>query len=274
MLELLALAALGLAIGCYGTIIGAGGGFILVPILLILYPDEDPETITAISLFVVFVNSVSGSIAYWRQKRIDYTTALLFAACSAPGVIAGALLVEHVPARLFTGIFGVLLISLAVISARLRSPAIREPLRGPGVLRRRVEDKEGRTLVYAYRTWQAAVIAVAVGFVSSLFGIGGGIMQVPAMILILHIPALLATATSLFTLTFMAGGATGIHALTGTFGGDEFAKAAVLAVAVIPGAQIGALFAQRLRPRHVLILLASALLVLGARLLVKAVFDV
>ena len=99
-------------------------------------------------------------------------------------------------------------------------------------------------------------------------------MQVPAMIMILRIPALLATATSLFTLMFMSGGATGIHAVTGTLGSDELAKAAALAVGVIPGAQLGAVLAQRIRARHVLALLASALVVLGIRLLVKAIFDV
>ena len=51
---------LGLGIGAFGTLIGAGGGFILVPILLILYPNEDTELITSISLAVVFFNALSG----------------------------------------------------------------------------------------------------------------------------------------------------------------------------------------------------------------------
>jgi len=54
-----------------GTIIGAGGGFILLPVLLILYPDEPPEVVTGISLAVSFCNALSGTIAYARQKRIN-----------------------------------------------------------------------------------------------------------------------------------------------------------------------------------------------------------
>src|SRR5439155_1366876 len=88
-LELLGLAGLGFAVGTYGTIVGLGGGFILVPVLLFLYPDYDPEHLTAISLFVVWTNTTSGSIAYARQGRIDYLTGLLFAASSAPGGLAG-----------------------------------------------------------------------------------------------------------------------------------------------------------------------------------------
>ncbi len=85
MLELAGLAVLGLIVGAYGTIIGAGGGFILVPVLLLLYPDYQPEQLTAVSLAVVFANATSGSVAYGRQRRVDYLTGLLFAAASAPG---------------------------------------------------------------------------------------------------------------------------------------------------------------------------------------------
>jgi len=52
---------LGLVVGAFGTMIGAGGGFILVPVLLLIYPDKSSETITSISLAVVFLNSLSGS---------------------------------------------------------------------------------------------------------------------------------------------------------------------------------------------------------------------
>jgi uncharacterized membrane protein YfcA len=261
-----------LGVGCYGTLIGAGGGFILVPVLLIFYPDTEPDTLTSISLFVVFVNAVSGSIAYARHRRIDYKTGLLFAACSAPGVIAGALLVNIVPGRVFTAAFGIMLLALAVVSLRSRAPAIREPLRGPGVLRREVTDPEGRTFVYAYRIQQAAALNVGIGFISSLFGIGGGVIQVPAMIMMLHIPALLATATSLFTLSFMSGGATAIHVASGTLSGDALARAVALAVGAVPGAQLGAVLANRIRPRYILLLLAVSISVLGIRMLVRAIF--
>ncbi len=63
-LSFLELAALGLGVGLFGTLIGAGGGFVLTPVLLLLYPTESPETITGISLAVVFFNATSGSLAY------------------------------------------------------------------------------------------------------------------------------------------------------------------------------------------------------------------
>lgn len=274
MPELLALAALGFFVGGYGTVIGAGGGFILVPVLIFIYPEYEPEQITAISLAVVFANATSGSIAYARQRRIDYLTGIIFAASSAPGVVAGALVVHFVPERVFSGLFGLLLLVLAVIAVRGSRETIRAPIRGAGVLVRRLQDPEGRTFVYGYKLWQGVVLSVGVGFISSLFGIGGGVIHVPSMILLLHIPVAYAVATSHFVLAFMSGGATIIHLADGSLKGEQLLRAGALAVGAVPGAQVGALLAHRVKGRLVLLLLAVAIIALGARLLLKAVFEV
>ena len=72
ILPFLWLIPMGFFTGAYGALIGAGGGFILVPALLILFPNEAPEIVTSISLAVVFFNALSGTIAYARSQRIDY----------------------------------------------------------------------------------------------------------------------------------------------------------------------------------------------------------
>ncbi len=87
------LAFIGLFIGAFGTLIGVAGGFLLVPILLFLYPQETPATITSITLTVAFFNALSGSIAYGRLRRIDYRSGLLFSLVAVPGAIIGALMV-------------------------------------------------------------------------------------------------------------------------------------------------------------------------------------
>jgi uncharacterized protein len=78
------LIALGFVLGAFGTLIGVGGGFVLAPVLLLLYPRAEPETLASISLAVVFLNAMSGSYAYARMKRIDYKAGLLFAAATIP----------------------------------------------------------------------------------------------------------------------------------------------------------------------------------------------
>ena len=272
-LELLALIALGFAVGTYGTIIGLGGGFVLVPVLLFLYPDYEPEQITSISLAVVFANTVSGSIAYARQRRIDYRTGLIFAAAAFPGVIAGAYAVHLLPERLFLFIFAFLLLGLAAITLRGRTRRLRPPLRGPGVIRREFFFG-GRTYIYSYRLWHGVLLSLGVGFLSSLLGIGGGAIHVPAMIVWLHFPVEIAVATSQFILVFMSGGATVIHLAEGTLSGSILGKAVALGIGAVPGAQVGARIAERLRPRQITFLFAIALFGLSARLLVSAIFGV
>jgi uncharacterized membrane protein YfcA len=269
-LELLGLAALGFAVGTYGTIIGLGGGFILVPVLLFLYPDYDPEHLTAISLLVVWANTTSGSIAYARQRRIDYVTGLIFAASSAPGVVVGVFLVDVLPKRAFTILFSLLLLGLAWLALRGPPRGIRPPLSGRGVLVRTVVLPEG-TYRYGYRLWQGIVLSMGVGLVSSLFGIGGGAIHVPAMISVLHFPVPFAVATSHFTLAFMSGGATIVHLLNGTLKGSQLVKGVALAVGAVPGAQLGAWIAHRTRPRTIIKLLVAGLLLLSFRLFLKGV---
>ncbi|MEO8458055.1 MAG: sulfite exporter TauE/SafE family protein [Chloroflexota bacterium] len=274
VLEFIGLAFLGFFVGAYGTVIGAGGGFILVPVLLILYPDYKPEQLTAVSLAVVFANTLSGSFAYARQKRVDYVTGIIFAVAAAPGVIAGSLLVHLIPQRLFSALFGVLLVGLGYLAFRGRHESIRAPVRGRGVLHREVHDPDGRTYVYAYKIWQGVVISLGVGFISSLFGIGGGGIHVTAMIIVLHMPVLYSVATSHFVLMFMSGGSTGIHLIDGTLSGEELLRAVALGVGAIPGAQLGAVISHRLNHRAVLLMLGVAIAVLGVRMLVKAAFSV
>jgi len=269
-LELAGLAALGFAVGTYGTIIGLGGGFILVPALLFLYPEYDPQRFTAISLAVVWANTTSGSIAYGRQGRIDYVTGLVFAASSAPGVVAGVFLVDLMPERAFTVAFALLLLALAVVSLRGPPRGIRPPLSGPGVIIRQMAAPEG-TYRYGYRLWQGVTLSMGVGLVSSLFGIGGGAVHVPAMITMLHFPVQFAIATSQFILAFMSGGGTIVHLATGTLSGDQLVKAIALGAGTVPGAQAGAWLSRRMKGRTIVRLLVGALFLLAVRLLVKGI---
>ena len=68
----IALVGGGLLAGTYGSLIGAGGGFIMVPLLLLLFPDESPAVIAASSLFAVLFTGISSTTAYAFIKRIDY----------------------------------------------------------------------------------------------------------------------------------------------------------------------------------------------------------
>jgi uncharacterized membrane protein YfcA len=269
LIELL-LIPLGAAVGAFGTIVGAGGGFLLVPALLLIYPDEDPATITSISLAVVFVNAVSGSAAYARLRRIDYASGLLFAGAALPTALAGALVVHLLPRESFDVIFGLTLLAVAAYTAWSagRRQVMRPPLSGRMVVRRVMRGaEEGETFRYSFNAAHGVILSAGIGFLSSLLGIGGGVFQVPVMINILRFPVHVATATSQFVLLFMSGEASAVHLASGALHGEALVRALLLAAGVIPGAQAGARLAQRVRGAAITRMLAVSLLIVGGRLL-------
>ena len=260
------LGLLGAAVGAFGTIVGAGGGFVLTPILLLLYPRDSPQTITAISLAVVFFNAGSGSVAYLRQRRVDVPSGLVFAAATVPGAIGGALLTGSVSRSVFDAIMGVVLAGLAVW---LLAGERWRPRPGRLLVRRRlIRDREGLLHEYDVPLLRGALASLAVGFVSSFLGIGGGVIHVPLLVRALGFPTHLATATSHFVLVWMSGAGTLTHALAGDFRAHgALARTAALAVGAVLGAQAGARVSMRLRGRQIEWLLAVALAALAARLL-------
>lgn len=261
------LVVLGAAVGFFGTLVGAGGGFILTPVLLLVYPNEGPSTITAISLVVVFFNALSGSAAYARQRRIDYRSGLAFAVATIPGAIGGALLVSVAPRRLFDALMVVVLGGLAswlALGIRRSGPASWSRPGRP----RTITDRYGTTYRYAVPIGRGVAFSVVVGFVSSFLGIGGGIIHVPLLIGALGFPVHVATATSHFVLANMSAVGTVTHVLTGDFsGGTGIHRSIALSVGVVAGAQVGAVASQRVRGAVIQRLLAVALGALAVRLL-------
>ena len=264
------LCCLGLAIGVFGTLVGAGGGFILTPVLLLAYPDSTPELITAISLVVVFFNAASGTVAYRRQQRIDYRSGIVFALATLPGSVAGVIVANRVSRPTFDVIMGVVLAALALWLIQVRDEP-QDAGSGTGEARA-ITDRTGHTYRYRARLRLGALVSVFVGFISSFLGIGGGVVHVPVLVGLLGFPTHVATATSHFVLAFMALIATITHAVAGSFShGQGLRRAAALSVGVVIGAQIGAHLSQRLSGRTIQRLLAGGLVLLGVRLILSVV---
>ncbi|MDD4889244.1 MAG: sulfite exporter TauE/SafE family protein [Phycisphaerae bacterium] len=267
--EFVLLAALGLGVGCFGTLIGAGGGFILMPILLLLYPGRSPESLTSMSLAVVFFNAASGSLSYGRMKRIDYRSGLLFLSAGIPGAICGAWVVRYIPRTAFDLVFGLVLLaaSLFIFFRPEREPSQAAKLNAR--FARTIIDAEGARHEYAYNLPLGIGMSFVVGFASTLLGIGGGIIHVPAMVHLLDFPVHIATATSHFILAAMSLAGTITHAASGTLAGT-LPQTAALSFGAVVGAQFGARLSSRIHGRWIMKSLALALGLVGVRILVLA----
>jgi uncharacterized membrane protein YfcA len=242
------LVVIGFIVGAIGTLIGAGGGFILVPVLLLLNPHAGADTLTGISLAVVFFNAASGTLAYARMRRIDFKAGTIFAIAALPGAVLGVYATSHIPRRLFDGIFGFLLVAAAVYLVATTGHKTKESHSG------------------SYNLWLGVVISAGVGFLSSLLGIGGGIIHVPALTYALNFPVHTATATSHFVLSITALVATLIHLRNGALNG-QLQTIAWLSVGAIAGAQAGAKLSNRIGGPWILRSLAIGLGLAGIRIL-------
>jgi len=256
----------GIAVGAYGTLVGAGGGFALVPILLLVYPRQSPAQLTAVSLAAVFANVASGSIGYSRLKRIDYRTGLLLAPATIPGAVIGALVVGAIPRAAFDAVMGTALILVSGFLLLKPQGNIPLGLASRWVVSRTLVDSDGNRYQYRFNMALALIASFGIGFVSSLLGIGGGIVQVPILTSFFAFPAHIASATSQFVQIFTSGFGALTHVLHGDYA--SFVSVTVaLAIGVIIGAQFGAVISRLVAGSAIIRLLAVALGLVGIRLL-------
>lgn len=258
-LDAVARVVIGFAIGTFGTLIGAGGGFILVPLLLLGYHFPPPEAVGT-SLSLVFLNALSGSIAYFRQRRVDLALGWRFALATLPGAVAGAYVTRALSSRVFGQAFGVVLIVTAVFLflGRTAGPSARGDSR-------HLVDASGGSHHYRVDVWKGVLVSLAVGVISSIFGIGGGIIHVPFLIVVLGLPVHVATATSHFVLSISAfAGALTFLAL----GHVDLPTVGLMGAGILLGAQLGARMSIGTSAGVIRRVLAGSLAIVGARMVI------
>ena len=247
---------LGVGVGLLGTLIGAGGGFILLPVLTLLYPEWPAEQVSAVSLFVVMCNALSGTIGYSRMARIDYKSGLIFAAAALPGALGGAMLTDLASRSVFNTILGVFLLLISgFLLVRNRLKPVDGTYDGPSA-----QEQTTRQRVVGIS------ISLVVGVVSSFLGIGGGIIHVPALIYILGFPVHIAIATSHFVLAITATAGTATKLVDGQFG-DALPIAIAIGAGAVIGAQIGAYLSRQIHSMVVVNVMAIAMMAVAVRIL-------
>lgn len=272
----LLLILLGVGIGTLGTLIGAGGGFILVPVLILLYPTMKPESLTAVSLAIVMVNAWVGTWAYYRKRRIDFKAGIIFAISTIPGSILGVFLTTVIPRGQFDILFGIVLTVLALFlfigggKKEKKDKTLRAIQ--PNFTFQQITDKNGVHYEYAYKIKTGIILSLLIGFFSPLFGIGGGIIHVPAMTELLHFPVHIATATSQFVLGIMAMVSVIVHYFQGSYDNSEnLTLIFTLGLGVIPGALLGARISNVVKGKIIIRILSISLGIIGLRIIYSAV---
>jgi uncharacterized membrane protein YfcA len=258
---------LGFAIGCYGTIVGIGGGPIIMPILYTLY-HYDSETLVANCLFIVFLNALSGSVGYSLQGRVDYTGGLKFSLAAIPGAMLMSAFHHVVEITWFNTAFGLFLLALAIHSSlsaeRVDAPRRMPKLQRAGFRRVRLADSSGERFDFFSNDRLGVRLNVVLGGLIGFLGIGGGVLQVPILLYLLRFPPHVATATSHFVTLVTCLAALVPHLFLGNV---HFGETAWMGAGVVAGAQLGAKVARNISSKTIVYLFAAVLVVFSTKLL-------
>ncbi len=241
-----------LAASALGSMVGLGGGFLMVPILRLAFAFA-PAQAAGMSLAMVVANGASSTVANLRARRINVRVGLLVAAGAIPGALLGSRIVEEIASPIFDWLFAALVVGVAIDFGLRRS---RLALSGT--------NRDG-----AERTMHPVVSLLAgffAGILGGLFGIGGGIAIVPSLAYFSDVPIHSITATSQFAIALTSPIAFVAHAAAGDV---NFLHAIPLFLGGIVGGTLGPRFAARLHAAQLLGVVSLALLLAAAAMLLR-----
>ena len=243
MIDQLWLILLGFAAGVLGSMLGLGGGVIVVPVLTFL--GFSPTAAASNSLFAALSNAIASTVSYSRQKRVEFSLGLKLGLLSIPGTILGAVISTDVAPGIFKILFGLVLIASAAYI----------------FLRKKLETREKnlskQMIVF---TTGASFFA---GVISAFFGIGGGIIFVPLMVAGMGMAMKKAAPTSQLILLFSSFSGVIVHSVLGH---PDFLQAGFLAIGSFIGGLVGARLSIDIKERYLQILVSVVILIAAAKL--------
>lgn len=243
---------IGLLLGTLGTLIGVGGGFLLVPLLFHLHSEMSPSQITAMSLFCVTLSAISGSSQYAFRKQIHFKTGVLFALVALPGTWLGVNLVYFIARQKFELVYAVLLTFIGIYLLIKKQKA-------------RAVTNASEIVVSKKDLLKGATASFAIGSIASFSGVGGGILHVPFLNQVLRFPVHIATGTSQFILAITSLAAVMQHYFKGSLSLSQ-SFIAHLAIGMVLGAQIGGRLSRGVNGTVILRLLGLVILAVAGRI--------
>ena len=274
----LLLIAGGIATGLFGSLLGLGGGVLLVPLLTLGF-DLPVREAVGVSLVCVIITSAASATVFLDRGVANLRLGMVLELFTAIGALVGGTIAFLLDERFLAGLFSLLLVYTAVtmLRPRGRDAAGEEagPDEDPGdappqTSRTRLGDAMSGEAYRARNPIPGAIGGVGGGVMSALLGIGGGLVMVPVMHVVMGVPLRVATATSNFMIGVTASTSAIVYLLKG--GIDPYATGPA-AVGVFVGAAVGSRIAHRVDV-GVLRLLFAAVLTYTAFLMARRALGV
>lgn len=277
------LLGLGGGIGFLSGVFGVGGGFLLTPALIFI--GIPPSVSVASAANQLIATSITGVIAHWRRKSVDFKMGLLLlcggVVGSSVGVYLFKLLRELGQIDLMISLLYV--IFLGSIGALMFAESLRSLVRTRrGIAKRsklhthtwlhglpfKMRFRRSRLYISALMPLSVGLL---VGLLAALMGVGGGFVMVPAMIYLLGMPTSVVAGTSLFQILFVVVNVTFLQAYTNQT--VDVVLALVLLIGSVVGVQLGTIVGARVSGAQFRILLALLVLATCGKLLADLLIE-
>ena len=267
----LTLLGISICAGFVGSLLGLGGGIVVVPVLTLLYGIDIRYAIGA-SIVSVIATSSGAAAAYVKERMTNLRTAMLLELGTTSGAITGAFLAGILRGRWLFIIFGLALgFSALAMFRRVRKRG--EPV-PPDALADRLhlhgsffDESLGYEVTYRVTHVRLGLLLMYVaGAISGLLGIGSGALKVPAMDLAMRLPIKVSSATSNFMIGVTAAASAGVYFARGDI--DPFIAAPV-AAGVVLGATAGSRFLSKADSRSLRLCFVIVLVAVSAQMIWK-----
>jgi uncharacterized protein len=261
----------GAVAGAFGSLLGLGGGILIVPLLTLGFGLSLPEAV-GVSLVSVIMTSSAAAGVYLERHVANLRLGMTLELFTACGALVGGLVAVAIDERFLSILFAGLLAYVAFTMAR--APRAEH---GPEIDTLDGRDDDDSPLAetldrlsgegYRVRNLGRGVVGAAgAGVASALFGIGGGIIKVPLMNLAMGVPLRVATATSNLMIGITAAASAVIYLFRGEI--DPFV-AGPTAIGVFVGATLGSRLGHRIQLRYLRILFVVVLLYTAFQMLMR-----
>lgn len=252
----------GTVAGFAGGMLGFGGAFIITPVQFMVYTsmglpaDLAIKTAFGTSLLVVLPTALSGAWRHNRNKVVLWRASIIMGLCSMAVAYGGATLATHLSGDVLKMSFGIIILMVGIRMLIMREPKYKI---------------EAVTKPWTWVAW-----AVPIGLVSGIFGIGGGILMIPVLVLALRFEIHYAIGTSMAVMIFISVGGVLGYIINGigipdrlpySFGYVNLTSWLLLMVPAAVMAQVGAMVAHKMPRRALLYIFTIVLFYMGLRLI-------
>jgi uncharacterized membrane protein YfcA len=267
---------LGAAVGFISGMFGVGGGFLMTPLLIFI--GIPPSVAVATESAQIAASSMTGALAYWRRRALDFKLGTVLLIGGVLGTVLGVAFFNAM--RRLGQLELVIVLAYVTLLGAVGSLMLAESLKAIWSARRGVKPRPrlagkhpwyfGLPMRMRFHRSKLYVsilpllaLSLVIGFLGAVLGIGGGFLMVPALLYLFRVPTAVVVGTSLFQILFTMVAATMLHAVTNQ--SVDIILAILLVVGGVFGAQFGARAGQNVKGEHFRLLLALIVLAVGVR---------